>query len=488
MRDKKFEIKGVKIDGLFEEFNYRLLFNNDVNIITSPNGYGKSTVLRMVYNFSNANYFSFFSEVFSEITFLIEEVDTRKDSGLESEYSLGDDMEQSEEQLSFGGISNVVVQIKKMNNIISITDLVNKRNKTVIIDIDSDSAGMDELWSSIDDDFPYINRVAYDRWENEITGESYNKETIFKVCGDAKVARKGIADIEWIDSITNRIKSYYITTDRIRVSEYSSSDGRYPHLGMRRRGALLNKSMINLLAADVKSQIQQGIRSQFELGRRRESTFPQRLIQSLQNGNSTVKADDVMKSIRDIQRYEERFSSLGILPNEKERTTEQLNQFFSYQEEGAGLAVLKVYLDDIKSKYKVLDGLATKLNLFKTSVNKLLSFKKIEISLESGFVISPVRNDEFHLELTSLSSGEQHLIVMLGKLVFGASKGDVVLIDEPEISFHPEWQEDFIDIINEIRNIKDFKVIMATHSHILIGGRWDDVIELAEQYHEEHKK
>jgi len=210
------------------------------------------------------------------------------------------------------------------------------------------------------------------------------------------------------------------------------------------------------------------------------------LIQSLQNGDSTVKADDVMKSIKDIQRYEERFSSLGILPNEKERTTEQLNQFFSYQEQGAGLAVLKVYLDDIKSKYKVLDGLATKLNLFKTSVNKLLSFKRIEISLESGFVISPERNKEVNLELTSLSSGEQHLIVMLGKLVFGASKGDVVLIDEPEISFHPEWQEDFIDIINEIRNIKDFKVIMATHSHILIGGRWDDVIELAEQYHEEH--
>lgn len=118
----------------------------------------------------------------------------------------------------------------------------------------------------------------------------------------------------------------------------------------------------------------------------------------------------------------------------------------------------------------------------------MLSFKKIEISLESGFVISPIRNDEIHLDLTSLSSGEQHLIVMLGKLVFGASKGDVVLIDEPEISFHPEWQEDFIDIINEIRNIKDFKVIMATHSHILIGGRWDDVIELAEQYHEEHEK
>lgn len=189
-----------------------------------------------------------------------------------------------------------------------------------------------------------------------------------------------------------------------------------------------------------------------------------------------------MQAIKDIQSYEDRFSSLGILSDNAERTTEQLNQFFSYSDADAGLTVLKVYLDDIKSKFKVLDNLATMLTLFKESVNNLLSFKALEISFEKGFVITSNKKNTKELDLSSLSSGEQHLIVMIGKLVFGATKGDVVLIDEPEISFHPEWQEVFIDIINKIRSRKDFKVIMATHSPILIGGRWDDVIELAEQH------
>ncbi|EKK7703770.1 hypothetical protein PO840_003189, partial [Cronobacter sakazakii] len=81
MKEEKLEIKGIKIDGLFEEFDYSFTFNHDINIITSPNGYGKSTVLRLIYSFSNASYFSFFSEVFSEITFLIESSDKKNTSG-----------------------------------------------------------------------------------------------------------------------------------------------------------------------------------------------------------------------------------------------------------------------------------------------------------------------------------------------------------------------------------------------------------------------
>lgn len=495
MKEEKLEIKGIKIDGLFEEFDYSFTFNHDINIITSPNGYGKSTVLRLIYSFSNASYFSFFSEVFSEITFLIESSDKKNTS---SSINIDDEFfnenllhhDSAEETTSSDDESNaqnnkaILVQIKKMNNIISITDLTNRRNKTVIIDIDSEG-GVNELWTKFSHEFPYINRVAYDRWENEFTGETYNKESILRVCGGSTLARQDIPNIEWVDEITKKIKSYYITTDRIKVSEYSNSDVRYASTSSRRRAGMSNKSMINILATDIKSKIQQGIRNQFELGRRRESTFPQRLIQSLQGGESPARVEEVMKSIKDIQKYEERFSSLGILSNEKERTTEQLNQFFSYQHEGTGLTVLKVYLDDIKLKYKVLDNLAVKLNLFKNSVNKLLSFKKVEINFESGFSISPINRSDVQIDLSSLSSGEQHLIVMLGKLVFGATKGDVVLIDEPEISFHPAWQEDFIDIINEIRNIKDFTVIMATHSPILIGGRWENVIELAEQHQQD---
>ncbi|MGC0289435.1 AAA family ATPase, partial [Enterobacter cloacae complex sp. 2025EL-00057] len=53
----------------------------------------------------------------------------------------------------------------------------------------------------------------------------------------------------------------------------------------------------------------------------------------------------------------------------------------------------------------------------------------------------------------------------------------------PEISFHPEWQEKFIEILNEIKKMNGFDVILATHSPILIGeDYWDNVVELADQY------
>lgn len=84
--------------------------------------------------------------------------------------------------------------------------------------------------------------------------------------------------------------------------------------------------------------------------------------------------------------------------------------------------------------------------------------------------------------MSVLSSGEQHLIVLIGKLVFNTNKGSLVLIDEPEISFHPEWQEKFLSILEEIRQLNGFTVLVATHSPILIGDRWSSVIELAEQH------
>ncbi|HBW5870580.1 AAA family ATPase [Klebsiella pneumoniae] len=475
MKENKLEIMSLNIDGLFEEFTYDIKFDKDINILTSPNGFGKSTILRIIYNFSNANYHSFFSETFNEITFHINRV-----YEVSSEFSVSD-RDDVDGSLNYVFLNDYkVIQIKKMNKVISITDVLNQDNKTIIIDMQSEELSSDSFWSQIDSEYPYLNRVSYDQWENEYTGEIYNKEKLLQLCGDSQYVKRSVQNIEWIEEVTKNLRSYYITTDRIRVSDYSGYDQRSP--AMRRRSRVTSKNMINLLAAEVKTRIQDGIRNQFEIGRRRETTFPQRLIKSLQGERKTTKVEDVMQAIKDIQSYEDRFSSLGILSDNAERTTEQLNQFFSYSDADAGLTVLKVYLDDIKSKFKVLDNLATMLTLFKESVNNLLSFKALEISFEKGFVITSNKKNTKELDLSSLSSGEQHLIVMIGKLVFGATKGDVVLIDEPEISFHPEWQEVFIDIINKIRSRKDFKVIMATHSPILIGGRWDDVIELAEQH------
>ena len=70
----------------------------------------------------------------------------------------------------------------------------------------------------------------------------------------------------------------------------------------------------------------------------------------------------------------------------------------------------------------------------------------------------------------------------MGKLIFNIDSDTLVLIDEPEISLHPAWQEEFVNILIKIQEINSFSVVIATHAPALINGNWDNVLELTEQY------
>jgi predicted ATP-binding protein involved in virulence len=52
------------------------------------------------------------------------------------------------------------------------------------------------------------------------------------------------------------------------------------------------------------------------------------------------------------------------------------------------------------------------------------------------------------------------------------------LIDEPELSLHVGWQESFLRDIQEIARIRNFDVLIATHSPQIINDRWDLTVEL----------
>jgi predicted ATP-binding protein involved in virulence len=61
------KIEKVKISGLFGRFNYtiNLVSNeNGINIITAPNGYGKSTILKIISSFASGDLFYFVREKF----------------------------------------------------------------------------------------------------------------------------------------------------------------------------------------------------------------------------------------------------------------------------------------------------------------------------------------------------------------------------------------------------------------------------------------
>ncbi len=87
------------------------------------------------------------------------------------------------------------------------------------------------------------------------------------------------------------------------------------------------------------------------------------------------------------------------------------------------------------------------------------------------------------IPVTALSSGEKHVLLQLFELVFDGKAGDLVIIDEPELSFHPAWLNVYVSVLEKIQGFKleegrEMQIILATHSPMLVGGRWDETLDL----------
>lgn len=82
------------------------------------------------------------------------------------------------------------------------------------------------------------------------------------------------------------------------------------------------------------------------------------------------------------------------------------------------------------------------------------------------------------LGFNSLSSGEIQLFVILTHLYFNpdAAEANLFIIDEPELSLHVNWQEEFVSALLEATT--DVQLILATHAPSIILHRVDQCIEI----------
>jgi predicted ATP-binding protein involved in virulence len=100
----------------------------------------------------------------------------------------------------------------------------------------------------------------------------------------------------------------------------------------------------------------------------------------------------------------------------------------------------------------------------------------MSISKKEGFIFKTL--DENQLSPTNLSSGEQHELVLLYELLFKVAPNSLILIDEPELSLHVGWQQQFLNDLQEITKLVEFDVLIATHSPLIINERWDLTVDL----------
>ena len=163
--------------------------------------------------------------------------------------------------------------------------------------------------------------------------------------------------------------------------------------------------------------------------------------------------------------------AVGILEPETESVTEVPRKMTDDVQK-----VFSVYIADTNKKLDVFSGLQRKIQLFESLIKERFVSKSISIDKEKGFTVTSFSGNK--ISLNSLSSGEQHQLVLIFELLFETETGDLVLIDEPELSLHVAWQRKFVDDLLKIIEANPFDAILATHSPVLIGHHFDLAVEL----------
>ena len=102
--------------------------------------------------------------------------------------------------------------------------------------------------------------------------------------------------------------------------------------------------------------------------------------------------------------------------------------------------------------------------LFAETGKKIIRGKNEIVFEQDGVELLPYR----------LSSGEKQMLVILLTVLVQDKCPCVLLMDEPEISLHIEWQQRIISIIREMNPYA--QIILTTHSPAMIMGGWMDAV------------
>ena len=145
----------------------------------------------------------------------------------------------------------------------------------------------------------------------------------------------------------------------------------------------------------------------------------------------------------------------------KELTTEDLyaiNNFIAMNGKNNDLVndleqTLRYYVDDLAINQNLKDNLKT----LKAMQNLgLVEVPKIEF----------INKESFSIDYAS--SGEKNILHTVLNLLANVEDDSLILIDEPELSLHPEWQTKYITLIQKILNNNlRCHSILATHSHFM---------------------
>jgi predicted ATP-binding protein involved in virulence len=451
------KLQSIEIKKLFGLFDYNIDLNNeeDLTILTGPNGYGKTTILNIIYNLFNQRFFYFQKVDFELITVFF--TDDRKIT-INKKTGKG----KSEQ---FVQIVNEVPQVIQMQSNTTEIHIELYNDGQQIDSYVYNSEAENKLIQSIGRYMP-IHRISSNVIIDNRTGkqtelrEFLNENTDYLPDKILNLIRKQGEIHTQILNTLNNTNVYLIKEQRLLKKQSYETN----------KPVNSNTLFINTIeeyAKELKNEIEQKQLEAYRVAQKFDSSFPQRLIEC----KNELQEDEFNKRFSNLNNKQKKLQQFGIA------TSSQI--ITKYDDKDA--RVLTVYLEDSEKKVEVYDDLLNKIELFVNILNeKRFAFKSIVINGAQGFSFQS--NNGKSLNLTDLSSGEQQEVVLFYELLFKINTNTLILIDEPEISLHVIWQKTFVKDLLKIAEMKQISFLVATHSPQIINGRWDlgqDLFKLA---------
>ena len=126
------------------------------------------------------------------------------------------------------------------------------------------------------------------------------------------------------------------------------------------------------------------------------------------------------------------------------------------------LATIEEDLTMKENTNKVVNEINSIFDILELDV-KLKGFSKDEKTMP---IFENSAGEEF--DINDLSSGEKQLFLRTLSIKMLEPKNSIILIDEPELSLHPKWQQRIIEVYKKIG--ENNQIIIATHSPHILGS------------------
>ena len=433
-------LRKLIVNELFGIYNYEIDFNNEENtkIITGPNGYGKSTILKILDNLLNNRFWFFYYLDFTSIAVEFSSCNFFIRKCISDENNLSNDGDFGRDSYDY----KVIVELR---------DLSNKEIESVEINSTLIQRLLRIVKRNNLERYSYISDV-------ELLSSSYSQDII----NDFPLRLKNIS------LILQGYDSKYLSSQRL----YSFGEHQFY------RSSFFPSYQIDKVN-DLLIHHYQNAQFLFASECQRiDATYIPRLI-SIKKRYSPKELQDQLEKLKKIVAD---YKALNLLND-----MEVLDLSKSYEDikNNNMIDVLSLYVEDMNKKMDKLNALYEKVRLFKSLLDKkILSEKEIIIS-EKGMSFKNSKGKEL-TNLHLLSSGEQNLLILYYNMIFETSSHSILLIDEPENSLHVAWQSRMLEDYIQISNNTKCQIILATHSPILINNRWDLTTDLYRQHKGKH--